>query len=147
MKRKLVIGAAALLAAGAAGATAAVASGDDGEGTVTGPQADRATAAALAETGGGTANAVERDSENGATWEVEVTTPPARPSTYGSTRTSRSWSSRATARADDADGCVPAIAAAPDVLPPVSRTCCVKCPECETLRLRDSTPSVAATPR
>ena len=75
MKRKLVIGAAALLAAGAAGATAAVASGDDGEGTVTGPQADRATAAALAETGGGTANAVERDSENGATWEVEVTTP------------------------------------------------------------------------
>ena len=50
-------------------------SGDDGEGTVTGPQAERATAAALAETGGGTANAVERDSENGATWEVEVTTP------------------------------------------------------------------------
>jgi hypothetical protein len=75
MKRKLVIGAAALLAAGAAGATAAVASGDDGEGTVTGRQADRATAAALEQTGGGTANSVERDSENGATWEVEVTTP------------------------------------------------------------------------
>lgn len=30
-------------------------------------------AAALDATGGGTANAVERDSENGATWEVEVT--------------------------------------------------------------------------
>jgi hypothetical protein len=75
MKRKMVIGAAALLAAGAAGTTAAVASGDDGEGTVTGPQAERATAAALEETGGGTANAVERDGENGATWEVEVTTP------------------------------------------------------------------------
>jgi hypothetical protein len=75
MKRKLVIGAAALLAAGAAGTTAAIASGDDGEGTVTGPQAERAAAAALEETGGGTANAVEKDSENGATWEVEVTTP------------------------------------------------------------------------
>jgi hypothetical protein len=74
MKKKLVIGAAALLAAGAAGTTAAVASGD-GEGAVTGRQAERATAAALEETGGGTANAVERDSENGATWEVEVTTP------------------------------------------------------------------------
>ena len=36
-------------------------------------QADRATAAALDATGGGTANSVERDSENGATWEVEVT--------------------------------------------------------------------------
>ena len=75
MRRKLVIGAAALLAAAAAGTTAAVAAGGDGEGTVTGPQAERATAAALAETGGGTANAVERDGEDGATWEVEVTTP------------------------------------------------------------------------
>ena len=36
-------------------------------------QADDATAAALEATGGGTANSVERDSENGATWEVEVT--------------------------------------------------------------------------
>ena len=35
--------------------------------------ADRATAAALRLTHGGTANSVERDSENGATWEVEVT--------------------------------------------------------------------------
>ncbi len=59
----------------AAGGTAAVASGDDGDAHVTGPQADRATAAALEATGGGTANSVERDSENGATWEVEVTTP------------------------------------------------------------------------
>jgi hypothetical protein len=32
-------------------------------------------AAALKATGGGTANAVERDSENGATWEVEVAKP------------------------------------------------------------------------
>ena len=38
-----------------------------------GPGADRAREAALAHVGGGTANAVERDNENGATWEVEVT--------------------------------------------------------------------------
>ena len=38
-------------------------------------QADQATAAALRATAGGTANDVERDSENGATWEVEVTKP------------------------------------------------------------------------
>lgn len=62
------------LAAGAGGAIA-VAGGSDSEGGVTGPQADRAIRAALDATGGGTANAVERDSENGATWEVEVSTP------------------------------------------------------------------------
>jgi len=38
-------------------------------------EADQARAAALAVTDGGTANAVERDGENGATWEVEVTKP------------------------------------------------------------------------
>ena len=38
-------------------------------------QADDATDAALEATGGGTANSVESDSENGATWEVEVTEP------------------------------------------------------------------------
>lgn len=75
MKKKLMIGAAALLVAGAAGTATAVATSDDGEGTVTGPQADRAAAAALQETGGGTVNAVERDAEKGATWEVEVTKP------------------------------------------------------------------------
>lgn len=45
----------------------------DGEGTEHGSDAERAKAAALEATGGGHANAVERDSENGATWEVEVT--------------------------------------------------------------------------
>ena len=72
-KTKILVGAVALVLAGAAGTTAAVAGGDDGDGTVTGPQADRAVAAALEITGGGTANSVERDSEDGATWEVEVT--------------------------------------------------------------------------
>jgi uncharacterized membrane protein YkoI len=78
MKRKFVVGAAATgmsAAVAIAGAAAAVASNDDGDHTVTGSQAERATAAALAATAGGTANSVERDSENGATWEVEVTKP------------------------------------------------------------------------
>ncbi|MBA3310645.1 MAG: PepSY domain-containing protein [Nocardioidaceae bacterium] len=76
MRKKLAMGAtAAVVAAGAVGGSVAWAASDDGEGTVTGPQADKATAAALEATGGGTANAVERDSENGGTWEVEVTTP------------------------------------------------------------------------
>jgi uncharacterized membrane protein YkoI len=76
MKMKLVVGAAAAgitVAVALAGAAAAVASNDDGDHAVTGSRAERATAAALAATEGGTVNSVERDSENGATWEVEVT--------------------------------------------------------------------------
>ena len=68
-----VAGAATALALG--GAALASGSGDDGEGDVSGPQAERAVAAALAATHGGTANSVERDGEDGATWEVEVTRP------------------------------------------------------------------------
>ena len=68
-------GAVLALAAGGAGVATAVGSGDDSEGNATGAGADRAKAAALQITGGGNANAVERDSENGATWEVEVTKP------------------------------------------------------------------------
>lgn len=69
---KVGIGLAALVAAVGGGAAWAGA-GDSGEGTETGPGADRARAAALAHLGGGTANAVERDSEGGGVWEVEVT--------------------------------------------------------------------------
>ena len=47
----------------------------NGDHGATGPRAEQAKAAALRITGGGTANAVERDNENGATWEVEVTKP------------------------------------------------------------------------
>ncbi len=73
-KRTVVAGAGIALAAVAAVGGVAVASGgDDGDETVTGPKADDATSAALEATDGGTANSVERDSENGATWEVEVT--------------------------------------------------------------------------
>ena len=74
--RKYVIvgGSVLALAAGGAGAAVAVGSGDD-EGGATGPGADQAKAAALALYPGGHANSVERDSENGATWEVEVAKP------------------------------------------------------------------------
>lgn len=57
------------------GAVTARATGafDDGNARLTGSQAERAKAAALRITSGGHANAVERDSEQGATYEVEVT--------------------------------------------------------------------------
>jgi hypothetical protein len=72
--RLIAVGVAAALVVGGAGAAFAVAGGgDDGESQATGPGADRARAAALVAVPGGTANAVERDGENGATWEVEVT--------------------------------------------------------------------------
>lgn len=78
MRKRTAIaaGAAGLAAALAVGGTALASGGDDdGDGTVTGRQAEQATQAALAATHGGTANAVERDGEDGATWEVEVTRP------------------------------------------------------------------------
>jgi len=70
-KRSVFIGfGAAVLVAGSAAGVAVATSGDDGDQNVTGPQADRATTAALRYTHGGTANSVERDLENGAAWEV-----------------------------------------------------------------------------
>jgi hypothetical protein len=78
-RKYLIIGGSVLaIAAGATGAafaTGTVGGDDDGEGNLSGQAADKATAAALKITGGGTANAVERDSEDGATYEVEVTKP------------------------------------------------------------------------
>ncbi|MEJ7689472.1 MAG: hypothetical protein WKF76_03020 [Nocardioidaceae bacterium] len=76
MNKKIALAAvAAGLSVSVAGGGAAIASSqsDDGDATVSGAGADKATAAALKATDGGTANSVERDSENGATWEVEVT--------------------------------------------------------------------------
>jgi uncharacterized membrane protein YkoI len=75
MKLRFAIGAAVTAALVGTGAAVAAASGDDEGGTVTGPEADHAVSAALSATGGGRANSVERDSEDGATWEVEVTKP------------------------------------------------------------------------
>jgi hypothetical protein len=70
---KFVVAGAIVAALALGGAAWAIAgAGDDDGPSVTGPDADRAKAAALARVGG-TANAVERDSEDGATWEVEVT--------------------------------------------------------------------------
>ena len=74
-RKALLAGAtAAGLALGGVGIAGAV-GGDDGEMQATGPDAERARAAALRLVPGGTANAVERDSEKGATWEVEVRRP------------------------------------------------------------------------
>ena len=74
MKRKpfVIAGAALALAAGGVGAAVAAGGGEDAGEQVSGPAADRAREAALAHHPG-PANAVERDSENGATWEVEIT--------------------------------------------------------------------------
>ena len=71
IKRSL-IAAVVLVAAGAGGAAAVQAGSGDDE-TATGPQADRAGAAALQIAGGGSAASVERDAEGRRVWEVEVT--------------------------------------------------------------------------
>lgn len=74
MRKKVVIAVAAVGTAGAVtGGAIAFAGNHDSEGALSGPQAKQATTAALDATGGGTANAVERDGEGGGTWEVEVT--------------------------------------------------------------------------
>jgi hypothetical protein len=72
-KKAIAIGAAVVAAAGISGAAIANARGGEDEGHISGPTADRASAAALKATGGGTVNEVEAESEQGATWGVEVT--------------------------------------------------------------------------
>jgi hypothetical protein len=74
--RKAILAAGSVLAIGLGGVGVAQAvGGDDGEGGATGAGADGAKAAALKLVPGGHVNAVERDSEKGATWEVEVRKP------------------------------------------------------------------------
>lgn len=79
MRKRVMIAAAGagVVLAGTAGGIAVATDGDDGPAShqYTQEQADAATEAALKATGGGTANSVETDSENGATYEVEVTKP------------------------------------------------------------------------
>ena len=77
-KRTAAIGGGIALAAALVGGGVAVAAGgfepgEEGSHDYTQEQADDASAAALKATGGGKVNAVERDSEDGAVWEVEVT--------------------------------------------------------------------------
>ena len=74
-KTALAGGAALAFAAGGAGVAGAVGGGEDGEKQALGPDSDRAKAAAVKLVPGGKANAVELDSEKGATWEVEVREP------------------------------------------------------------------------
>jgi hypothetical protein len=69
--RKLLITGIAVVALGAGGVGIAQAVGGDDE-NVTGPEADRAKAAAVEAVGGGRAGGVESD-DGGAGWEVEVT--------------------------------------------------------------------------
>jgi hypothetical protein len=72
-RRHIAVGGLVLaLSSGGVGAAVAAGGGADANEQVSGPGADRAREAALA-AHPGTANAVERDGENGATWEVEVT--------------------------------------------------------------------------
>ena len=79
MRTRLWAAGAILGVAGAVtvGGVALAGDGDDGAAShmYTPEQADAATDAALAATGGGTANSVETDNEDGATYEVEVTKP------------------------------------------------------------------------
>src|SRR5215210_5140208 len=72
-KKKIAIGAASVLAAGAAAAGIAVAgSGDDNEVPIKGSALEKASEAALAETGGGTVTETETGDEE-SYYEVEVT--------------------------------------------------------------------------
>ena len=78
--RKRVIVAGVVLGtavAGAVGGIAVAGNGDDGPAShqYTEQEARQAKQAALDATGGGKVNSVETDSENGATYEVEVTRP------------------------------------------------------------------------
>ena len=75
-KRAMVaLAGAGVVVAATAGGVAATTGEDDGPAShqYTHDQAASATRAALEATGGGTANSVESDNENGATYEVEVT--------------------------------------------------------------------------
>jgi hypothetical protein len=74
-RKRVIVGASVIaVAAGTAGAAIAIGSGDD-EVAATGLGADRARAAALELYPRAHANSVERDSEHGATWEVEIGKP------------------------------------------------------------------------
>ena len=75
MTRRLKI--AASVAALALGGAAVAGAGGvfDDEAPLEGSELAKASAAALKATGGGTVNETERDSERGATFEVEVTKP------------------------------------------------------------------------
>ena len=76
-RRKRIAGRVGVVAAAALGAAAIAGAGGvfDDETPLEGSELAKASAAALKATGGGTVNETERDSEQGATFEVEVTKP------------------------------------------------------------------------
>jgi hypothetical protein len=72
--RLIMIVAGVLIVAALVGGGVAFATSNDDDASATGPEADRAAAAALAHVGGGgRVTGVERESDDGAAWEVEVT--------------------------------------------------------------------------
>jgi uncharacterized membrane protein YkoI len=71
MRRKLAFGAAVVLVVAAAATGIAIAAGGDDEQPLRGATYDRATAAALRHTGGGTVTETETG-DDGAAYEVEV---------------------------------------------------------------------------
>ena len=71
-KTLLIVAGLVALALGGA-ALAGAAPGGDNENALTGSTLDRASKAALAKTGGGKVTGSERDTEHGATYEIEVT--------------------------------------------------------------------------
>jgi hypothetical protein len=75
--KKVLIGVAAIAALGLGGGAIAGATGggEPDDRPLTGTTAEKASAAALDATGGGRVNEMEADTENGATYEVEVTRP------------------------------------------------------------------------
>jgi uncharacterized membrane protein YkoI len=79
MRKRVIVAGATLgvAVAATAGGIAVAGNGDDGPAShqYTQQEADQAKQAALDATGGGTVNSVESDSEDGATYEVEVTKP------------------------------------------------------------------------
>jgi hypothetical protein len=72
VRKVMVASIGAVVVAGSVAGGAIAFAGGDTEGGATGRQAERAVHAALEATGGGTAQGVERDGEDGAVWEVEV---------------------------------------------------------------------------
>ena len=76
-RRKRIAWGVGVVAAAALGAAAIAGAGGvfDDETPLEGSELAKASAAALKATGGGTVNETERDSERGATFEVEVTKP------------------------------------------------------------------------
>jgi uncharacterized membrane protein YkoI len=73
-RRTMIVGSALLaLAAGGTGAAVAIGGGDEADQQATGPAADRARDAALERYPGAKVTGVERDSDQGEAWEVEVT--------------------------------------------------------------------------